>query len=151
MQYISRKSSQHAFTVVELLIVIVVIAILAAISLVSFNNVQAKARDSERKSDIAAIQKVVEAYYVDHGKYPSRLDMQDPAWRSENLIVTDQGIFINPQDTGSTNSIVASGSTVALHKYSYYEMPTGAGTGGYHMSYKLEANPTSNISIAVTK
>lgn len=151
MRAISNKPNQQAFTIVELLIVIVVIAILAAITIVSFNNVQSKARDSERKSDMGTMQKVLEAYYVDHGSYPLRGNMMDPAWRSTNLITSDQGIFINPQDTGSTNSIVASGSTVALNKYSYYEIPTGTGEGGYRISYKLESAPASNINISIDK
>lgn len=148
---ISRKHRKQAFTIVELIIVIVVTAILASITMISFNNVQAKARDSERKSDIAALQKVLEVYYVDSGRYPSRTDMQNPTWRSESLITSDQGIFINPQDTGSTNSIVASGSIVSLTKYSYYELPGGSGESGYRISYKLESNPTVNVNIAVDK
>jgi prepilin-type N-terminal cleavage/methylation domain-containing protein len=61
---------QKGFTIVELLIVIIVIAILAAISLVAYTGLQQRARDSQRKSDIAAITKALELYYNDHGKYP---------------------------------------------------------------------------------
>lgn len=50
---------QKGFTIVELLIVIVVIGILAAITIVAFTGVQARARDSQRKSDLAAIAKAV--------------------------------------------------------------------------------------------
>lgn len=43
---------RRGFTIVELLIVIVVIAILAAISIVAYNTVAAKARDAQRRGDI---------------------------------------------------------------------------------------------------
>lgn len=68
MSFISKK--QKGFTIVELLIVIVVIAILATISIVAYNGVQQRARDSQRKSDLAAIAKALELYRVDNGHYP---------------------------------------------------------------------------------
>ena len=45
------------FTIVELLIVIVVIGLLAALVLNTFSGVQARARDTTRKNDIAQIRK----------------------------------------------------------------------------------------------
>lgn len=59
------------FTIVELLIVIVVIGILAAIVIVAFNGVQARARTTQRISDIQSIQKLILAYHAVHGKYPT--------------------------------------------------------------------------------
>jgi prepilin-type N-terminal cleavage/methylation domain-containing protein len=49
---ISNKSLQQGFTIVELLIVVVVIAILAAITIVSYNGIQNRAHDSVVKSDL---------------------------------------------------------------------------------------------------
>ena len=60
------------FTIVELLIVIVVIGILAAITIVSFNGISTRARDSARTSDIAGVQKALELYKVENNDlYPS--------------------------------------------------------------------------------
>jgi len=59
---------QKGFTIVELLIVIVVIAILAAISIVAYNGVQTRARDTIRKNDVAAIVKAIELYKADNGE-----------------------------------------------------------------------------------
>ena len=61
---------EKGFTIVELLIVIVVIAILAAISIVAYNGIQQRARDSQRQSDIATIAKALELYLIDNGSYP---------------------------------------------------------------------------------
>lgn len=55
------------FTIVELLIVIVVIAILASISVVAYNGIQARGRDSQRRSDVAAISKVLQLYKINTG------------------------------------------------------------------------------------
>ena len=62
-----RIVSKHGFTIVELLIVIVVIAILAAISIVAYTGIQQRARDSHRKSDLAVIAKALQIYQVDNG------------------------------------------------------------------------------------
>ena len=62
---------KHGFTIVELLIVIVVIAILAAITIVAYNGIQQRARDTDRKSDISTIKKALEIYYAENGNYPS--------------------------------------------------------------------------------
>jgi prepilin-type N-terminal cleavage/methylation domain-containing protein len=64
-----QKNKQSAFTIVELLIVIVVIGILAALVLNTFSGAQAKARDTKRITDIAAIKNALIAYAVEKGDY----------------------------------------------------------------------------------
>lgn len=61
---------RQGFTIVELLIVIVVIGILAAITIVAFTGVQARARDAERASEAQSIYKAIEMYRADNGAYP---------------------------------------------------------------------------------
>ncbi|AHB42363.1 hypothetical protein RAAC3_TM7C00001G0517 [Candidatus Saccharibacteria bacterium RAAC3_TM7_1] len=59
------------FTIVELLIVIVVIAILAAITIVAYNGIQGRAQDSTIKADITTLMKKLELYKIDHSDtYP---------------------------------------------------------------------------------
>ncbi|AHB42071.1 hypothetical protein RAAC3_TM7C00001G0206 [Candidatus Saccharibacteria bacterium RAAC3_TM7_1] len=55
------------FTIVELLIVIVVIAILAAITIVAYSGLQQRTRDNIRKSDLTSIAKALKLYSVDNG------------------------------------------------------------------------------------
>jgi type II secretion system protein G len=61
----------NGFTIVELLIVIVVIGILAAITITAYNGVQARARFAKVQQDLASMQKVLEIYKADVGTYPS--------------------------------------------------------------------------------
>ena len=49
----------HGFTIVELLIVIVVIAILAAISIAAYTNIQERAKTSRRNSEMAQLLKAI--------------------------------------------------------------------------------------------
>lgn len=67
------KRKQFGFTIVELLIVIVVIGILASITIVAYNGIQSRARDTQNKADAAAIARVAELKAVD-GSYPTGTD-----------------------------------------------------------------------------
>lgn len=66
------KQKQAGFTIVELLIVVVVIAILAAITVVAYNGITNNAYDSSVKSDLANIARKYEMFKADNpaGLYP---------------------------------------------------------------------------------
>ncbi len=63
---------QEGFTIVELLIVIVVIGILAAITIVAFNGVQNRAHNTAVQNDLSNLAKQVRAYHAMEGRYPSQ-------------------------------------------------------------------------------
>ena len=60
----------RGFTIVELVVVIAVIGILAAITIVAYSGIQADSRDTARLNDIAAIRKGLEVYKLRNGEYP---------------------------------------------------------------------------------
>ncbi len=64
------RNKQTGFTIVELLIVIVIIAILAAITVVAFNGVQTRARETTRMDDVSKIRKALELYRANNDRYP---------------------------------------------------------------------------------
>jgi prepilin-type N-terminal cleavage/methylation domain-containing protein len=64
------KQKQHGFTIVELLIVIVVIGILAAISIVAYTGVQNRARNTQILSGMNTYVKALATYTTDKGVYP---------------------------------------------------------------------------------
>lgn len=62
------------FTIVELLIVIVVIAILAAIAIASYTGIQTRANDSVVAAKVSSIAKMVEVYGAASGGYVPHAD-----------------------------------------------------------------------------
>jgi len=65
-----KMKNKKGFTLVELLVVMAIISILTILSVANFRNVQIKARDAQRKSDLSQLQKALELYFNDHGTYP---------------------------------------------------------------------------------
>lgn len=104
------KTKQQGFTIVELLIVIVVIGILAALVITTFTGIQKKARDTERNTDIKALHGQVEAYYATNTHYPSMANLNDASWRSTNMKGLDQEALKDPKGTGYTVAATASSS-----------------------------------------
>lgn len=110
----SRNQKQQGFTIVELLIVIVVIGILAALVVTTFTGIQQKARNTERQTDIKAIHGQVEAYYAQNGKYPSLAELNDSTFRTNNMKGLDVEALKDPK--GSAATLVG---TAGANAYSY--------------------------------
>jgi type II secretion system protein G len=70
---IKSLKKEGGFTLLELLIVIVIIGILALLIIPNITSAPKKARDTQRKTDITAIRKGLEEYFVNNNAYPADL------------------------------------------------------------------------------
>ena len=146
---LTKKRDQKGFTIVELLIVIVVIGILAALVVTTYSGIQAKARDSKRKTDIAAIQTQIEAYYAEENHYPSYANLNSSTWRAveaNHLKSLKEDTLTDPSGTAAT---LKSGAAAASDKQYGYQPVNDAGTSceadattctGYTLSAYLEGS-----------
>lgn len=68
-----RKRAHHSsgFTIVELLIVIVVIGVLAAITVVAYGNISSRATISSINANLAQVNKAIQGHNSTYGSYPS--------------------------------------------------------------------------------
>jgi len=97
-----RQTDARGFTIIELLVVIVVIAILSAVTIIAYSGVQREARDNERKTDIATISRNLEIFYNKNGYYPGIGQLKSNSgdtyagWRSTNLPDLDRVYVLAP-------------------------------------------------------
>jgi prepilin-type N-terminal cleavage/methylation domain-containing protein len=68
--HLQRIKSIDGFTIVELLIVIVVIGILAAIAVTNYSGTQQRVKNVQAQNDLIKLQNLVEVYHSEHGSYP---------------------------------------------------------------------------------
>ncbi len=61
----------RAFTLIELLIVVAIIAILAAIAVPNFLEAQVRSKVSRVRSDMRSLATGLESYYIDNNQYPA--------------------------------------------------------------------------------
>ncbi len=110
----SLKKRQSGFTIVELLIVIVVIGILATLVIVTFTGIQQKARNSQRQTDINAVDSHVESFYAQWGFYPGLADLQNATFVSKYMKGLDPDALADPK--GTTKTITG---TATADQYGY--------------------------------
>ena len=122
-----KKYSQKGFTIVELLIVIVVIGILAALVMNTFSGAQKKARDTQRSTDVNSISTQLEVYYNEKGGYPSANatdGLANNTWIGNNLKGLDLGAVKSPKAPAATlNSIVITTPSSTSDVYQYAATP----------------------------
>ena len=66
-----KKSGQKGFTLVELMIVVAIIGILAAIAIPQFAQYRQRAFDSSAQSDLKNAKTDIEAQYAENFTYPA--------------------------------------------------------------------------------
>ncbi|MDP8259590.1 MAG: prepilin-type N-terminal cleavage/methylation domain-containing protein [Candidatus Gygaella obscura] len=68
-----RKSPLKAFTLLELIIVVIVVSIIAAAGIAQYPKTIEKAREAEARSILGAMRNATIAYFIEHGKYPTAI------------------------------------------------------------------------------
>lgn len=68
------RSAERGFTLIELLIVMTIIGILASIAAPNYQRSVIKARESVLMEDLYQMRRAIDAYFVDHAKYPDSLE-----------------------------------------------------------------------------
>lgn len=141
--YVTTMHKQHkvsaGFTIVELLIVIVVIAILATISIVAYRGIQDRARASEASAGLTQARKKLELYKVDNGTYPTTGNLAAAD-------VKDGDVSYQYTSDGTTYCLTGTVGTIS-YKASNTDSPSqggcaGHGQGGVAAITNLATNPS---------
>jgi general secretion pathway protein G len=68
-----RRRIQQGFTLIELIVVVTIIGILAAVAVSNVKWAQQRARESALRHDLFEMRKAIDDYYADKQKYPDSL------------------------------------------------------------------------------
>lgn len=148
MEYIMTKNSS-GFTIVEVTIVVAIIAILAAISVVMYSQVQIDGRNSERSSKVEIITGALEKYYSQKGEYPGCNAMKQAGnLVSANVLVgiDTNALLVPGSAAGVTNSITCTALTGSSpDAYAYVGDGSAACSSGnaclkYTLQYRKEGS-----------
>lgn len=140
------KKAQRGFTIIELLIVIAIIAILAGLVLNNFQGAQAKARDTQRVTDINNLHSKLEEFYNENNYYPETINTGSLATQFPGV---DPESAKDPRGTLLANQTAVaaaanlngtspgSGGGAANYHYTPYGCTTGQCTG-YQLKTGIE-------------
>lgn len=159
----AKRAKQTGFTIVELLIVIVVIAILATISIVAYSGMQARANDSKMRAAINQFEKALGVWVVDH-PLPIRGGSGSTVAASNGTCTDGDGGWLSSGNYACSvdDALVSAGSLPTgflrnLPKNTYYGSYTDGrvstmfytcGTGRYALFWTLR-NPTAEDSASI--
>lgn len=157
MHRIHKQDQQRGFTIVELLIVIIVIGILAALTLVAFNGLSARADKASMVSDLNNVHKLVENYRAVNGSLPTSLSQLSEG--SGYTASKDSSVQIS--STGGTNPSYCI-TVTRKDQYMNFNSTSGATSDSYCTGHgpvapaqvvyasNMTSYPTANTTYPIT-
>lgn len=133
----------------ELVVVIVVIGILAALTIGGYNGIQTRARDSTRVSDMTNIGKAMEIYKSRNGSFPQRASAAT-SWAQSNTYPNDYITGLHGYGQ-PLNTLPVDPTNTSTYYYRYYVYAAGSNycdpnLGSYYvlMVMRMESIPSGS-------
>ena len=130
MKLLNKLRQNKGFTIVELLIVVVVIGILAAITIVSFSGITGQATKAALSSDLDANTRKMQLYYTQYGSYPTSFD----ASNCPSAPIVDNNYCLKKSSANIIYSYTGTSSTFMLvmkNNSDYYKATESTGPVAY--------------------
>ena len=141
---------QPGFTIVELLIVIVVIGILAAITIVAFNGVQTRARAAQAQVDANSVGKLLAIANVNNGSFPNDLSTVN---NGQPVSIADGTSYSYHPGSGNSSYCVTVTNSTTSYRVTDTAVPVaggcpGDGVGGVAAVTNLSLNPSAENNVS---
>lgn len=114
-------------------VTIAIATLIIALVFIAVPSISKQARDTERQSDINTIFVELESYFEDQRRYPTLDELNDSAWRSDNVPALYNEALVDPNGTITE-------LTGSPNPYTYSYQPTDA-----------SGKPCNNTTVPCTK
>ena len=132
---ISRRSLARGFTILELLAVVFIISLIAAIAIPRYQRAILKAREAALKQNLHVMRSVIDQYFADKKRYPESLEAlveggylrsvpADPFTESSSTWLTippESNPFGPPGESGGVYDVKSGAAGVGTNNVSYSE------------------------------
>jgi general secretion pathway protein G len=132
---VRKYSRKSAFTLVEILIVVIILGILAAIVIPQFTSASTEARQNSVRSQLQTLRSQIELYKLQHGDaLPDLVTNWNPLLNTTSFGGNSYGPYLQaaPSNPLNNNSNVVNGTNAAAASAAcgfVYDYAAGAGTG----------------------
>ena len=111
IQAIRKRMNQKGFTLVELMVVIAILGVLAAIAIPRFNESTAKANTARVQADLRTIDSASVQYQADNGKMPATItDLQNYLTTEVSKLKSPKGgLYLKANSTTTLDAETADG------------------------------------------
>jgi type II secretion system protein G len=141
------QNSQSGFTLIELLVVVSIIGLLSSVVLVGTVGARKNSRDTVRKQTLRQLQKALEMYYEDNGRYPT------PPWQWQSSNASDHPAVASAPDSYIPGLVPKYISKLPQDPYTNNTAVCGAGwkSSYLYLSDGTDYKLMSHCSVEVTK
>jgi general secretion pathway protein G len=115
---VKNKSVQSGFTLIELIVVVSIIGVLAAVAVVHVKNMNRRARETALKDNLHSMRKAIDNFYADKQRYPSDLNELVPNYLKKIptdpvSLEADWDIVMEEMDPDAPENTDAEGNPIA--------------------------------------
>src|SRR5919197_2385130 len=135
-KYAARVRNENGFTLIELMVVIVILAVLGGIVLFAVGGIQDRGAAAACKTDVSTVTTAVEAYKAKHGNYPDDL----------TALTQSPDQFLRPQPTLGQFDLTQNGGAGNGNPDGYTSTYAGKTTGQVTVQRSDPADATKTIS-----
>ncbi|NET10767.1 MAG: prepilin-type N-terminal cleavage/methylation domain-containing protein [Merismopedia sp. SIO2A8] len=136
---INKKKEDEGFTLIELLVVIIIIGILSAIALPSFLNQANKAKQSEAKTYVGAINRGQQAFYTEKTQFGATVGSLGVGIDAGTVNYTYDTGFGAPTATDDSAQVTSNGVSKAAALRSY--------VGNVYLLFDGAASETTSAAV----